>query len=407
MIKFFSSLIFASLFISCSSDDNSPPEDIDEPIETSSASCINGMAGIYPCNGYNLLGRIPLTTLNATSANDCWGWTDPDTDKEYAIMGLNNGTVFIDISDAENLIYLGKLPTATVSSPWRDVKVYKNHAFIVSEASGHGMQVFDLTKLRNSSNSPTTFSADTRYTGFGNAHNVVINETSGFAYVVGTDRQDTFLGGAHFINIQDPKNPIEAGGYSENAYTHDAQIVSYTGPDSNYTGKEIFIGANESRIVIVDVTDKNNPKEITTIDYDNIGYTHQGWFTEDHRYFILGDETDEIDFGFKSRTLVFDFLDLENPILHTTYLGPTAAIDHNGYVHNNQFFLANYTAGVRVLSLSNIADKNITETGFFDTYPTNNTAQFNGVWSVYPFLNSGKIIVSDINSGLFIIKKAN
>ena len=98
------------------------------------------------------------------------------------------------------------------NSGWRDVKVYQNHAFVVSEASGHGMQVFDLTQLRDvSKSSPVTFSETAHYDGFGNAHNIVINTESGYAYGVGTQ---TFSGGPHFINIQDPTNPVGEGGYS-------------------------------------------------------------------------------------------------------------------------------------------------------------------------------------------------
>lgn len=379
-------------------------DDIVDNPQTGFLPCQDGMAGIYPCNGYDLLGQISLASFSATAGNDIWGWTDSTTAKEYALVGLNNGTAFVDITDTEELIYLGKLPTATGSSTWRDIKVYQDHAFIVSEAGGHGMQVFDLTKLRDVENAPENFEADTRYTGFGNAHNIVINEASGFAYAVGTN---TFNGGAHFVNIQDPKNPIAAGGYGANGYSHDAQVETYNGPDANYTGQEIFIGANENQVAIVNVTDKNNPQQISTFQYSNIGYTHQGWFSEDQRYFILGDETDELTFGFDSRTLVFDLADLENPILHTTYLGETAAIDHNGYVKGEDFYLANYTAGVRILDISGIDAQTIVEEGFFDTYPFNNTAAFEGVWSVYPYFKSEKIIVNDINSGLFVIIKSN
>ena len=99
----------------------------------------------------------PNGLSNSTSLNDIWGWTDPQTNREYAIVGMSNGTSFVDISNPENPSYLGRLPTQTSNSTWRDIKVYQNHAFIVSEASGHGMQVFDLTELRNIS-SPTTFS---------------------------------------------------------------------------------------------------------------------------------------------------------------------------------------------------------------------------------------------------------
>ncbi len=388
-------------------NDEPPDDDDGETPITGFTPCDNGMAGVYPCNGYDLLAQISLNELSAASGNDIWGWTDSDTGKEYALMGLDNGTAFIDITDTENLIYLGKLPTATSSSAWRDIKVFQDHAFIGAEASGHGMQVFDLTKLRNVGSPPVVFSQDARFTGFGNSHNIVINEATGFAYAVGTTRSDTYNGGAHFVDINDPKNPIAAGGYGDNGYTHDAQVVSYNGPDADYTGREIFIGANENQVVIADVTEKSNPVAISALNYNNLGYTHQGWFTEDQRYFILGDELDEINDGFNSRTLVFDFTDLDNPVLHTTYLGATSAIDHNGYVNGNDFYLANYTAGMRVLTISDIANRVISEEGFFDTFPANNTASFNGVWSVYPYFESGKIIISDINSGFFVVQKSN
>lgn len=323
-------------------------------------------------------------------------------------MGLDNGVAFIDITDTENLKYLGKLPTATEPSSWRDVKVFQNHAFVVSEAENHGMQVFDLTRLRDVTNIPVTFDADARYTGFGNAHNIVINEQSGIAYPVGTARNDVFAGGgAHFIDINNPKNPVGIGGYAESGYTHDAQVVTYTGPDIDYQGREIFIGSNENQVIIADVTDKNQPFEISTVLYPNIEYTHQGWFTENQRFFILGDELDEQRLGFNSRTLIFDMNDLDDPLLFDTYTGPTAAIDHNGYVKGNEYFLANYTAGIRVLDISNMEGKTIREVGYFDTYPISDNASFNGAWSNFPFFESGKILVSDINSGLYIINKSN
>ena len=366
-----------------------------------SASCVNGSAGGFPCNNMDLISRIELDTFQANSGNDSWGWTDSTTGNEYAIMGLDNGTAFVDLSDPTTPIYLGKMSTQTTPSSWRDVKVYNNYAFVVSEASGHGMQVFDLTRLRNISSPPTSFSADAVYSGFGRAHNIVINETTGYAYAVGTD---TFNGGPHFVNIQDPLNPTAAGGYAMGDYSHDAQVVTYSGPDTDYTGKEILIGSNENEVVIVDITDKNNPIEISTISYDQVGYTHQGWFTKDQKYFILGDELDELNFGFNSRTVAFDFTDLDNPSIHTEYVGPTQAIDHNGYVKNDLFYLSNYTAGLRLIDLSDIGTGNLQEIAYFDSYPDNNLASFDGAWSVYPFFSSGYIIISDINRGLFIVK---
>lgn len=400
------------LFVSCSKDavKNEPADELNDDeitTETNMIPCEAGFAGEYPCSNFDLLTHLSLTQLQATSGNDCWGWTDDATGKEYALMGLDNGTAFIDISDVENIRYLGKLPTATVASSWRDIKVYNNYAYIVSEAKDHGVQVFDLTQLRDVTNIPATFSATALYKGIGNAHNIVINTMSGFGYPVGTARDDLYNGGVHFLDLADAANPQAAGGWGNNGYTHDAQVVTYDGPDTDYTGAELFVGANEDKVVLLDITQKAAPKEIAVLSYPNTEYAHQGWFTEDFRYYILGDELDEVYDGFSSRTLVFDMTDLDNPVLHHTYLGPTNAIDHNGYVVGKEFYLANYTAGVRLLDISLLDEKIMTEIGYFDTFPSANNTDFNGVWSVYPYFKSGKIVVSDINSGLFIIQKSN
>jgi hypothetical protein len=124
------------------------------------------------------------------------------------------------------------------------------------------------------------------------------------------------------------------------------------------------------------------------------------------KYFLLGDELDELNIGLNTRTIIFDFTDLDNPKWHQEYVGESAAIDHNGYVKDNLFYQANYTAGLRVIDLTDITNKNITEVGFFDTHPENNNTSFNGAWNVYPYLPSGNIIISDINRGLFVIRKS-
>lgn len=364
--------------------------------------CENGMAGDYPCNGYDLQSFISLAELDTDRGNDSWGWTDPDNGDEYAIMGVKNGTVFIDISDPINPIYLGKLPTHTDNSTWRDIKVYQNYAFIVSEANNHGMQVFDLTRLRNISNPPENFNEDAHYDGFGSSHNIVINEETGYAYSVG---DNTYSGGAHFIDISNPLNPIAAGGYSDDGYTHDAQVVIYNGPDTDYTGKEIYIGSNEDKVVIVDVTDKNNPQHISSVTYSNFSYTHQGWITEDFKYYILGDESDEINLGFNTKTIVLDFTDLDNPIHSFDYSGPTLATDHNGYVNGDLFYLANNAAGLRVIDISDISNGEMTEIGFFDSHPLNDFAGYEGIWSTYPYFESGNIVISD-REGFFVVKSS-
>ena len=235
---------------------------------------------------------IPLSQLgNPGNGNDIWGWVDPQTGDAYAILGLDTGTAFIRVSDPENPIILGYLPTHTSASLWRDIKTYQNHAFIVSEAGGHGMQVFDLNQLRNLNGpNPVTFSETAHYGLFGNSHNIVINEETGYAYAVGCD---DCSGGLHMINIQEPSNPTYAGCYSDDGYTHDSQCVIYNGPDDDYVGREICFSSNEDTVTITDVTNKNNPTTVSINGYQGAQYTHQGWLTEDHKYFLCNDELDE------------------------------------------------------------------------------------------------------------------
>jgi len=399
-------LFFCFLLIlnSCAKNDDRNVIVIDDPMEPNIAAslCEDGFAGLFPCNDYDLISNITLEVFVANNVNDSWGWTSP-SGKEYVLIGLNNGTGFVDISIPSEPVYLGKLPAQTEASSWRDIKVYNDHAFIVSEAEGHGMQVFDLMKLEGVT-TEQVFTTDAVYTEFGSAHNIIINDQSGYAYAVGTS---TFEGGPHFINIQNPLQPVAAGGYSTGSYSHDAQVVMYNGPDPDHQGKEVLIGSNTDELILVDISDKNNPVEISTISYANVGYTHQGWFTEDQKYFLVGDELDEVNFGFNSKTLIFDFSDLDNPQLHFEYLGPNASIDHNGYVKGDFYYLANYTSGLRVIDLSEIDNQVVTEVGFFDSFPDNNDPIFRGSWSVYPYFDSGNIVISDITGGMFIVKKKN
>ena len=370
--------------------------------------------------------------MNAESGNDCWGWTDPLTGKEYALMGLDNGTGIIDISDPFNPNYLGKIPTATLSSTWRDIKVYRDHAFIVSEAAGHGMQIFDLSKLRDVTD-VQEYQTDQLYEGYGHSHNIAINTETGVAYTAGTGTSRTPRG-IHAVDITNPLSPNLLIEYPEFGYTHDAQVVIYNGPDQDHVGKELYIGSNEDRVVIVDMTNKTTPVLISSFFYDH-QYTHQSWLTEDHRFLLMGDELDEIDNSGalinKTRTIIIDLQNLDEPIRHFDYVSDTDAIDHNGYVKGSKFFLASYTSGLRVIDILNIGQKSIREVGYFDTYPHDthdhgvvnsnnrwgdpgghygnkgqNSPFFNGAWSVYPYFQSRNIIISDINSGLFIVRKS-
>ncbi|MEM8681716.1 MAG: choice-of-anchor B family protein, partial [Planctomycetota bacterium] len=187
---------------------------------------ISAMSGHaqFPADGIQFLSQVELSEMGGGRGSDLWGWTDPETDRDYALFGRSNGTSFVDVTDPVNPVYLGDLPTATGTTVWRDIKVYNDHAFIVSDQNGpHGMQVFDLTRLRGLA-APMTFAADTTWDplGFRSAHNIVINEDSGYAYIVGST---VAAGGLYMVDISNPLAPTYPGEFAAAGYTHDAQAV--------------------------------------------------------------------------------------------------------------------------------------------------------------------------------------
>ena len=379
-------------------------------VAMSKTPCVGGMAGTFPCHNVDLASFLPLKDIGGGSVNDLWGWTDPLTGKEYAIVGRSSGTSFVDLSNPEQPVYLGNLPTHSVDSVWRGVKVYANHAFIISEADNHGMQVFDLTRLRNVTAPPVTFTEDAHYAGFRRAHTLAINEVTGFAYAAGVrrvnaeDTSTTCQGGLHMVDIRNPTAPVFAGCVSEDGYTHETQCVTYRGPDALYKGHEICFSANEDTLTIVDVTNKNAPVQLSRTTYAGVQYAHQGWLTEDHQHFLLDDELDEQKSGVNSTTFIWDVADLNAPSVKGKYIGQSAAIDHNLYIRGNRAYQSNYRSGLRILDITNIGSASLSELAFFDIYPVDDTPQFNGAWSNYPFFLSGIVIVGGIEQGLFILR---
>ncbi len=374
--------------------------------------CVNGKAADFPCSGLDLMSFVSIEALGVLAVNDIWGWTDPENGKEYALVGSSGALSIVDITDAVNPVVVGTLPTNSGFATQRDVKVYADHAFVVSEASDHGMQVFDLKTLRTLTGSASTLVADTVYAGFGRAHNIVINEETGFGYAVGTS-SGTCPAGLHMINLAIPDEPTYAGcfadfdtGGSIPGYTHDAQCVVYNGPDSEHTGKEICFAANVSHIALSDVSDKSAPVRISIATYPTASYIHQGWLSDDHRYFYQNDESDERTGRVATtRTLIWDLVDLDDPVLAGEHFSTVPSTDHNLYVVGSKVYQSNYTAGLRILDISDpIAPF---EDAFFDVYPKNNLFGFDGSWSNYPFFESGNIIVTERASGLYVVRPAS
>ena len=387
----------------------------------------SGSADQFACDQVDVLSFVPLNEMGAgrgIQTNDVWGWTDPQTDREYALIGRTDGTSFIDVSNPSAPIYLGNLQKTEGSqtNSWRDIKVYDNHAFIVADGAGqHGMQVFDLTRLRDVRNAPVEFDADALYDQVASVHNIVIDEAAAMAYAVGSNSGgESCGGGLHMIDISSPTSPEFKGCFQDmttaRGYSHDAQCLTYEGPDTDHIGKEICFGSNEDALSIADVTDKDNPVRISSASYPEVAYAHQGWLTADGRYFYMNDEGDEganqaaiaadstgtVEEMAGTRTLIWDVSDLDDPIMVKEHFGETLTIDHNLYIVDNLMYQSNYVSGLRVLDISD--PENPVEVGYFDTVPWDESVTFDGSWSNYPFFASGTVVVSSGQEGVFFLK---
>jgi choice-of-anchor B domain-containing protein len=387
-----------------------------------SAKCKNGMAGEFACQNVDLLSHLPLASIGGGEiGNDMWGWKDPATGREYALVGKTNGTAFVDVTKPKKPVFLGQLPTQSTTGGifWRDVKVYKHYAFVVSENTNHGMQVFDLTRLRNVGNAPATFTADTVYTGISSTHNLDINEESGFAYLVGTNTcgSGNENGGLHMVDIRNPLNPRFAGcalvppGTPNNNYVHDSQCISYDGPDKSFAGREICFGSNENAVVIYDVTDKSKPVVLSQTTYPTAVYTHQGWLTPDRKWFVFNDEGDEEGFGGpptvgRQTTYVLNVESLVNTGQVMASPNNTTSIDHNLYMPGDGYvYESNYTSGLRIFTERSVPTGRLQEVAWFDMYPENDNASFEGgTWSNYSWFDKGVVGVSSIDRGLFLLQ---
>ncbi|MFZ4660303.1 MAG: choice-of-anchor B family protein [Caldilineaceae bacterium] len=373
----------------------------------SDVPCTDGFADVFPCANVDLLAFLPHTMIGGDTNNDMWGWTDPVTGKEYAMVGARDGVAFVDISMPTAPRFLGKLPTHATRSSWRDLKVYQAHVFVVADKNqGHGMQVFDLHQLRTlTATTETTatllLSETAHYNGFSDAHNLAINEETGYAYAVGSE---TCSSGLHMVDIRDVNTPQFAGCYSEDGYIHDTQCIIYRGPDPDYQGRELCFNSSVSQMTIVDVTDKSAPTRLSAIAVKGNIYMHQGWLTPDRHYFLLDDEMDEWFGRHNTRTYIFDVSDIDAPQFVNAYTAALPSVDHNLYITGTYAYEANYTTGLRILDLKAIQEGNLTETAFFDTYPENNDAWSAGAWTAYPFFKSGVVAISTLDRGLFLVK---
>ncbi len=388
--------------------------------------CVNGTAGSFACNNVDLLAHIAERTPSARGA-DIWGFMDLNTNREYAIVGYSIGTAVYDVSDPENPREVGFVDGQTTT--WRDIKVHQfwntadgrwnAFAYVTADNASDGLFIIDLSEL------PQRISRVDYSSDFEAAHNVYLTGTdfsTGLALsdslptliLAGPNRSDgrfrsydlSVPAAPEFIAAPEtPANQPE----NDRLYMHDAASMTVT--DSRKNSQCVNAGAaaqcevlfdfNESTVDIWDVSIPSNPVRLSRTPYDNADYVHSGWWSEDKQFLFVQDETDERDRGLLTTLRVFSISDLTAPALAGTWTGPTTAIDHNGFVRGNRYYMSNYARGLTILDITNPATP--TTVGRFDTYPASDTVGFPGAWGTYPFLPSGIVLISDIDSGFYVV----
>jgi len=355
--------------------------------------------GGFTSDGVTLQTWLSLSELGGYSTgNDCWGYVSP-SEREYAIMGVNSATIFIEVTNPGNSQIVATIPG--VDSLWRDVKVFNEYCYAVSEG-GDGIQVIDMGDIDNG---VVTLVNTVTNGGTTATHNVAIDTDSGYLYRLG--------GGPNGFRCYDlnasPTNPPLVATWSDK-YIHDAQFITYPA-GTPYAGKEIafcFAGFNsgfeQTGLTILDITNKSNIIELAALEHSNNEYSHQGWLTDDLQYIYLNDELDEQNTGTVTTTRIISVSDLSNPVQVGTCTTGLSAIDHNLYIKGDKMYQANYQSGLRIFDISNPLAP--VETAWFDTYPEGDSAAFNGMWSTYPYHPSGVIFCSDLERGLFVFQTA-
>jgi choice-of-anchor B domain-containing protein len=409
-------------------DDSQKLVDTRASLQASMAAtaCAGGFAEIYPCSNVDLLAHVADRMRGADGA-DIWGFLDLNTNREYAIMGYSTGTAVYDLSDPEDPREVGFIDGQRTT--WRDIKIYQYwnagdnrwnaYAYVTADNASDGLFIIDLTEL------PHRVSRVSYASDFREAHNVYITKAdfatglpltadSPLLVIAGSNNSD---GRFRTYSLDVPESPVfiaapatpagQAGG--DRLYMHDAasMIVTDSRKDTQCANAssssycDVLFDFNESTVDIWDVTDPSDPVRLSHVPYSNSRYTHSGWWSEDKQYLFVQDELDERDRGLSTTLRTFSISDLRNPVLVGTWSGPTRAIDHNGFVRGNRYYMSNYARGLSILDISDPA--NPTAAGRFDSYPSSDTVGFPGAWGAYPFLPSGNVLISDIDSGFYIV----
>ncbi len=316
-----------------------------------------------------------------TCANIC-GYVD-STGREYALIGVDNGMTVVDVTvpTAPFQVYQILWPVQNGNSEWKEIKVYKKHAYVVSEA-GSGVQIVDLSKLPSSTpQTPVYWQPVISGQQLSSIHALHIDTTKGNIYLYGSNVGNK---GAIIGSLANPVAPVYLGNFN-NTYIHDG----YVDNDTLYAC-EIYDGTVE----VIDCTNKGNPQVLATIQTP-LRFTHNSWPSKDKKTLFTTDEKT------KSSLTSYDISNLANITLLDTIKGlSTGSIVHNTHIRTDDFAVTSwYRDGFTIVDVSR--PNNMIMTGYFDMYPSSGNG-FNGTWGVYPFLPSGTIIVSNIEDGLYV-----
>lgn len=397
-------------------------------VQSSAAAtvCASGFAGSFPCSNVDLLAHVADRTPSARGA-DIWGFMDLNTHREYAIVGYSSGTAVFDVTDAENPREVGFVNGQ--STTWRDIKVHQfwnatdsrwnTYAYITADNASDGLFIIDHSQL------PHRIARISYPSDFAEAHNVYLLDTDFSTGISITGNAPTLIlagsnlsdGRYRSYELSNPASPAfsatpgtpndQPGG--NRLYMHDgaSMVVTDARKDTqcvNAGGSDhcdILFDFNESSVDIWDVSAPLSPTRLSQLPYNNSGYTHSGWPSEDQQFLFVQDELDERDRGLATTLRVVSISDFTAPALVGSWTGPTRAIDHNGFVRGNRYYMSNYSRGLTILDISDPAKP--VSAGRFDTYPASDVTGFPGNWGAYPFLPSGNIALSDIDSGFYMV----
>lgn len=321
----------------------------------------------------------PLSQFGSRYAS-CWGWTAPNG-REYAILCCVTGTSFIDITDTNNVVEKDFIPGST--TPWREVKTYQNYAYVVTDNMGNGLQIIDMSYLPDSVHLVKTWT----FTGYTQAH--TITQEGRFLYLSGGNASSN--GGIRVVDLLDPVNPVRRGQYTTR-YVHDCYVKNDT----------IYAAAMFSnRYVILDARNKDTVKLIKEFqNLPSFSLTHNCWTTDDRKYLITTDESQNPPGAVKIWNIQnYDNITYVNTIRPSVPM-PSNSIGHNVFIKGNLLIVSHYEAGIRFYKIGNLP--NFTEVAYYDTYPSADSAEYRGNWGAYPYFASGKIISSDMQTGLWI-----